>query len=136
MKLIPSLSFNGQCATAFKFYEQCLGGEILSLMPYEGSPMESDVPAEWKSKVMHTEMKFGDFKIMGTDAIPGQYEPTKGMSLTLDVNEPAEAERVFNALAENGTIEMPIAETFWAKKFGALVDQFGISWMVNCSKDE
>jgi PhnB protein len=69
---------------------------------------------------------------MGSDSLPEHYEETKGMSVSLNTNEPAEAERIFQALAENGTVRMPLQETFWAARFGMLVDQFGIPWMVNC----
>jgi len=70
---------------------------------------------------------------MGSDGQPGRdHEQIKGISVALNIEEPAEAERVFNALAENGTIQMPIQSTFWAARFGMLVDQFGVPWMVNC----
>ncbi|NJM98794.1 MAG: VOC family protein [Phormidesmis sp. RL_2_1] len=134
MKLSPYLSFDGQCEAAFKFYEQCLGGEIEALMPYEGSPMAAEVPAEWAHKVMHGEFRLGDRILMGSDCIPQYYEPAKGTSLMIGIDDPAEAERVFSALAEKGKITMPMEETFWAAKFGALVDQFGIPWMINCEK--
>lgn len=132
MKLSPYLSFDGRCATAFKFYEKCLGGKIEVMMPYKGSPMESEVPAEWGDKVMHGEFRLGSFVVMGSDCMPDKYEEVKGSSLMVAIEDPAEAETAFHALAENGTITMPIQKTFWAAKFGMLVDQFGIPWMVNC----
>ena len=136
MQLSPSLSFDGQCETAFKFYEQCLGGKVSAMMRYKGSPMEDDVPDDWGNKVMHAELRLDDYSLMGGDCMPGQYEPAKGTALVVSIDDPVEAERAFEALAENGTIEMPIEETFWAKKFGKLVDQFGIPWMINCDKPE
>jgi PhnB protein len=72
--------------------------------------------------------------LMGSDATPEHYEAAKGFRVTLGMNDPANAERVFHALAENGKVSMPIQETFWAVRFGMLVDQFGIPWMVNCEK--
>ncbi len=134
MKLSPYLSFDGQCETAFKFYEQCLGGKIAALMPYEGSPMADDVPADWANKVMHGELKLGDYVVMGSDCMPGKYEPAKGTYLMVAIDSPDKAEKAFNALAENGTVTMPIAETFWAARFGSLIDQFGIPWMINCDQ--
>ncbi|MEM9265700.1 MAG: VOC family protein [Cyanobacteria bacterium P01_F01_bin.13] len=134
MKLSPYLSFDGRCETAFKFYEKCLGGKIEAIMPYKGSPMESEVSAEWVDKVMHGEFRLGDFVLMGSDCMPDKHEATKGSSLMLAIEDPVEAERAFNALAENGTVTMPIQETFWAAKFGILVDQFGIPWMINCDQ--
>ena len=134
MKLSPYLSFNGCCATAFKFYEQCLGGKIEAMMPYKGSPMEAEVPAEWGDKVMHGEFRLGDFVVMGSDCMSDKYEEAKGTSLMVAIDDPAEAEKAFNALAKNGSVTMPIQETFWAAKFGMLVDQFGIPWMINCDQ--
>lgn len=134
MKLSPYLSFDGRCETAFKFYEQCLGGTIESIMPYKGSPMEAEVPAEWGNKVMHGEFRLGEYVVMGSDCMPDKYEAAKGTSLMVGIDDPTEAERAFNALAANGTVVMPIQETFWAAKFGMLEDQFGIPWMINCDK--
>jgi PhnB protein len=76
----------------------------------------------------------GDGTIFGGDVPPGRYEPPKGFSIVLQMDDPAAAERVFDALAENGRIEMPLQETFWASRFGSVVDQFGIPWAINCEK--
>jgi PhnB protein len=134
MQLNPYLTFNGQCEAAFKFYEQCLGGKIVAMLPHAGTPAEEHVPAEWRNKIMHARLTVGDDVLMGSDAPPDRYEGSKGFSVTLGVDNPAEAERVFNALAEKGTVQMPIQETFWAARFGMLVDRFGIPWMINCEK--
>lgn len=133
MQLNPYLNFNGNCEAAFKFYEQCLGGKNLEMMTYGGSPMANDTPPEWHSKVMHAQITIDGQALMGSDAPPDLFEKQQGMSVLLSIDAPTEAERVFNALAENGTVTMPIQETFWAKRFGMLVDQFGTPWMVNCS---
>ena len=69
---------------------------------------------------------------MGSDAPPDRYEPMKGFSVTLGIDDPNDGERIFNALSENGTMQMPIQKTFWAARFGMLVDQFGTPWMINC----
>jgi len=71
---------------------------------------------------------------VGSDAPPDRYEEPKGLSVTIGVDTAAEAERIFHALADNGTVRMPLQETFWAIRFGTLVDQFGIPWMVNCER--
>ena len=134
MQLNPYLSFDGNCEAAFKFYEKVLGGKIVAMMPHEGSPMESQVPAEWRKKIMHARLTVGDKVLMGSDCPPDRYEPMKGFSVTLTIDEPAEADRVFQALSPGATVSMPIQETFWAKRFGVLVDQFGTPWMINCEK--
>ena len=132
MKLSPYLSFNDECEVAFKFYEQCLDGKIDAMMTYGNSPMAEQTPPEKLDKIMHASLTVGDTVLMGSDALPNYFEKPQGFSVSLVLNDPDEAERVFNALAENGTVQMPIQETFWAARFGMLVDRFGTPWMINC----
>lgn len=132
MQFTPYLSFNGNCEEAFKFYEQTLGGELQSMFRYEGSPMQDRVPAEWRQKVMHTTLKAGDGVLMGADAPPPYFTQPGGFSVSIVFKEPAEAESKFEALGKGGKIMMPIQQTFWARRFGMLVDRFGIPWMVSC----
>ncbi|MEO8716411.1 MAG: VOC family protein [Acetobacteraceae bacterium] len=134
MQINPYLGFNGDCEAAFKFYERCLGGKIVMMMTYGESPMAEQTPAGSRGKIMHARMTVGDWVLMGSDAPPDHYEAMKGISVSLVTDDPAEADRVFHALAENGTVGMPIQETFWADRFGMLVDRFGTPWMVNCEK--
>ena len=134
MQLNPYLTFNGKCEAAFKFYERVLGGKIEAMMTYGSSPMADQTPADWRNKIMHTRLTIGGELLMGSDAPPDRYEPMKGISVTLGIEKPADAERVFHALAENGTVQMPIQETFWAARVGMLVDQFGTPWMINCEQ--
>lgn len=134
MQLNPYLTFDGQCAAAFKFYERNLGGKIEMMMTHGDSPMAEQVSADWRDKIMHARLNLGDRILMGSDAPPDRREAIQGFSMSLSVDSPAEAERVFQALSENGSVRMPLQETFWALRFGMLVDQFGIPWMVNCEK--
>ena len=114
MELNPYLSFNGKCEAAFKFYERCLGGKIVAMMTYEGSPMQDRTLSGWRKKIMHARLTVGDKILMGSDAPPDRYEPMKGFSVTLGIDDPKDAERIFHALSENGTVQMPIQKTFWA----------------------
>jgi PhnB protein len=134
MKVNPYLSFNGNCAAAFRFYQKALGGTIPMTMTYGESPMCDQTPAEFRDKVMHTRLIAGDAVLMGSDAPPDRYQKTQGTTVALGVDSAEEAERIFHALAENGTVTMPISETFWAVRFGMLTDQFGTPWMINCEK--
>ncbi len=134
MQMNPYLNFNGQCEAAFKFYEKSLGGKILCMLTHADSPMAQQVSADWRGKILHALLTVGDKLLMGSDAPPDHYEQPKGFSVSLGIENPADAERVFHALAENGTVRMPIQETFWAHRFGMLVDQFGTPWMINCQK--
>lgn len=134
MQLNPYLSFNGQCEAAFKFYEQCLGGKIEAMLIYGNSPMAEEMPSQWHDKIMHVSLSVGDKILMGSDNPPEHYEETKGSSVLLGVEDPVKAEQLFEKLSENGTVRMPIQETFWAARFGMVVDQFGIPWMINCGQ--
>jgi len=99
MELNPYLSFNGQCEAAFKFYERRLGGEITAMITYGGSPMEEQTPTEWRDKIMHARLMVGDKILMGSDAPPDRYEPMKGFSVTLGIDDPKDAERIFHSLS-------------------------------------
>lgn len=131
MNVSPYLLFNGNCAEAFKFYEEALGGKIEMISTFGGSPAAEHAPPEFADKVLHASMSIGDARIMGSDAPPGQYSQPQGLSVALGLNDPARGEQIFNALAENGTVQMPYQPTFWAAGFGMCVDRFGIPWMVN-----
>ncbi len=128
----PHLNFNGNCEEAFRYYETALGGKIEAMLPHEETEAAQHVPAEWRKKIIHARLKLGDTVLMGADAPPGRYSEPKGFSVSLQVKTPAEAERAFHALAEKGTVQMPITKTFFSERFGMVVDRFGIPWMVNC----
>src|SRR5271157_4730640 len=100
------------------------------MMTYGDSPMAAQTPPDWRDKIIHATLIVGDKRLMGSDAPPEHYEEAKGISVALSVEDTSEAERIFNALAENGTVRMPLQETFWAVRFGVLVDQFGVPWMI------
>jgi PhnB protein len=134
MQMNPYLLFDGRCEAAFKFYAKALGGKIEAMMPHEGTPAAEHVPSEWRSKIIHARMVVGDKVLMGSDAPPDRHEAMKGISVMLGVEKPAEAERIFNALAEGAEVRMPLQRTFWAERFGMLVDQFGTPWMINCDQ--
>jgi len=125
MKVSTVLSFKGDCEAAFKFYEQHLGGQPGPIFRYAGSPMADSVPPDWRDKIMHGSIVVGDHLLMGGDvADAGQYEAPKGFSLSLQISDTAEAERIYNALVPNGTVLMPLEKTFWATRFGSVVDRF------------
>lgn len=134
MQLNPYLAFNGQCKEAFKFYQQCLGGTVETMMTWGDSPMADQVPAEWRDKIMHTTLIVGETALLGADAPPDHYETPRGFSVAVQIDDPAEAERIFSALSENGTVTMPLQQTFRAARFGMATDRFGIAWMVNCGQ--
>ena len=132
MKMNPYVSFKGDCEEAFRIYEKALGGRLGEIFRYGGSPMAGTVPPDWADKVMHGSIEIGGQVMMGGDVAPDRYESPRGVSLSLQIADPADAERIFADLAREGTVIMPLEKTFWAERFGMLVDRFGVSWLVNC----
>lgn len=128
------LNFNGNCEEAFKAYEKILGGKIIALIKARGTPMESHVSPDFLDKVMHVRMSLGSAVIMGSDTPHDNFQIPQGFSVNVGVDTPAQADHIYAALAEGGTQIMPIAETFWAHRFGMCIDRFGTPWMVNCEK--
>jgi PhnB protein len=134
MLMNPYLPFNGDCEVAIKFYERSLGAKIEMLLTHAESPLAADTPPEWLHKILHARLTIDGNTLMASDSPPGHYREPQGIWVSLGIGEPAEAERIFAALAENGEVVMPIGETFWAYRFGMLFDQFKIPWMINCEK--
>lgn len=134
MQLNPYLFFNGNCKAAFEFYEQCLGGKIAMIMTNHDAPPEGQMPEMSGETIMHVRLEVGNWVLLGSDCPPSMFSGNNGFCVNLGIDDPAEAERIFNALAEHGTVQMPFAQTFWAFRFGAVSDRFGIPWMVNCEK--
>ena len=136
MEMSPYLDFKGECEDAFRFYEQCLGGTLGAVFRYAGTPLTDQVPADWQDKVMHASLTLGSQVLMGADVAPDRYEEPKGFSLSLQLNDTADAERMFRQLSANGRIVTPLEKTFWAELFGVVVDRFGITWLINCEGSE
>jgi len=134
MQLNAYLHFNGNCDAAFKFYEQALGGKIEMRSTFGESPMAGQMPA-MKDKVVHARIRIGDQVLMGSDSPPERFSPPQGFSMSLGAKTPEEAEKIFAALSTGGQVHMPMSESFFAHRFGMLVDKFGIPWMVVCQKD-
>ena len=132
MQLNPYLIFNGNCEEALKFYEQTLNGKIEALFHFEGTPAAETAPPEWRDKVLHATLAVDDQRLMASDAPPGHYEQPKGISVSISLKDRDRGEKIFSALAENGTIQMPFQQTFWASGFGMCIDRFGIPWLINC----
>ena len=138
MKLIPFLGFNGKTHEAMAFYAQVLGGKVTSEMRYRDMPpMENtdgcgEMPPETLDHVAHSQLEVGSAILMAADGPSNGGE--NSTTINIDVDTVEEAERVFKALADGGEVKMPIGETFWAHRWGFLIDRYGKPWMVNCMK--
>ncbi|HUF65585.1 MAG TPA: VOC family protein [Gemmatimonadaceae bacterium] len=134
MLLQPYLSFDGDCEAAFRFYAEVLDGTIEAMMTNRDSPVAGETPADWQDKILHASLRVDDEVLMASDAPPGMYSRPQGLHVSIGLSDVARAERIFNALAEGGTVQMPFEETFWALRFGMVADRFGTPWMINCEK--
>jgi len=136
MQLVPYLNFDGQCREAFEFYAKALGASITAQMTYGQAPAEmcAQMPPETLGRIMHTQLESNGALLMGADGPPSHGSQGGGTTLNVMVDTVEDAERIFAALAEGGEIRMPIEETFWAQRWGMLVDRYGKPWMVNCMK--
>jgi PhnB protein len=133
MKIVAYLNFDGQCEAAFKYYERLLGGKLEALMTFGSTPAAEGMPPSHKDKIMHARLVLAPGQeLMGSDSPPGRHLRPSGVHVSLLVDSIAEGERIFRGLADGGTIEMPFEQTFWAPRFGMVVDRFGTPWMVNC----
>lgn len=125
------LFFERDCAQAMRFYERTLGGKLEMMMTYGQSPEPEECPAGAEDLVMHASMKLGDRTLMASDVPPSMGpKPMAGFALSLSYPTADEARRIFDALAQDGSITMPMTKTFWAETFGMLTDRFGTPWMV------
>ena len=105
------------------------------MLTWGDSPMAKDAPPEWSGKICHASLTIGEMAFAGADAFPQTYEAPRGFAILLGITDLADADRLFSALAENGEVQMPLQETFWALRFGQVTDQFGIPWAINCEKE-
>ena len=131
MKLITYLTFAGNCEEALNFYKETLGGEVLQLSRMGEGQME--VPESVKGKVMHARLKIGENILYMSDNFdPSSVKQGNNVSLSLDMDNLAQTESLFNKLSAGGTITQPLQDTFWGARFGMFTDKFGIHWMMNC----
>jgi PhnB protein len=129
---IPYLAFDGNCADAMRFYAKVLDGK-LDLLTFGQSPMAEQTPKDAQNRIMHAHLALdGNGSLYAGDCPPGMpYQGIHGASITLNYDAVAQAERVFNAMADGGKVTMPFGPTFWAKGFGMVTDKFGCPWIVN-----
>jgi len=124
------LVFAGQCSEAFAFYEKTFNSKIQMSMKYSEAPGPTPVPDDFKDKVMHTSMPLGSLLLMGCDSPPGRGAPMGGFQVSVSLTDEAEVKRLYAALSEGGSVQMPLAPTFWSPLFGMCTDKFGLAWMV------
>jgi PhnB protein len=128
------LVFNGNCEQAVEFYRKALGAEVDMMLRFKESPEPPPpgrLPPGFENKIMHTSFRIGQTAVMASDGCKAETQKFEGFSLSLAVRTEAEADGAFAALAEGGTVDMPLAKTFWSPRFGMVTDRFGVRWMIN-----
>ena len=132
MKVQPYLFFDGCCEEAIEFYKRALGAKDVNIMRYKDAPPgeQGGTPPGAENKVMHANFRIGDSVVMASDGYNRGQAKFEGISLSIELPNDAETERVFAALSDGGQVKMPLTKTFFASKFGMTADRFGVSWMV------
>lgn len=133
MQVQPYLFFNGNCEQALEFYKKALGAEVQMMMRYKESPEPppaDKVPANWGDKITHASVRIGETQVLVSDGSPQEGAGFKNFSLTIWAAKEAETDRLFNALANGGQVQMPLGKTFFSPRFGMVTDKFGLGWMV------
>lgn len=133
MRISSHINFDGQCEEAFRVYERVLEGSLQTLLRFSDSPIRSQVPAEWQSRILHATLLVGECELLGSDVFPGQSGHKQGFSVTLSLADSERAKSIFAALGAGGSVLMPLQETFWAKAFGVVTDKYGVTWEINCA---
>lgn len=129
-----SLTFNGDCEAAFKLYERLLGAKAEFVITWGASPLADDVSRDWQDKILFARLRARHMTLLGGDIPPESYRPPAGFTLCLSADDEPEAERLFAALAEGGTVQMALQATFFATRYGEVIDRFGIPWEIRCRK--
>jgi PhnB protein len=132
MQINPYLNFDGNCREALEFYAKALGGTIEFMQTHADSPMKDQTPPAWRDKILHARLRVGNQVLMASDAPPQHYSPAGAYYISIGVETPEEAERIWAALSEGAKVDMPLQQTFWAKRFAMFKDRFGTPWMINC----
>jgi PhnB protein len=130
MKTDLHLNFDGSCAEAFAFYEKTFNSKIVMSMKYSDAPAGTPVPPDMGDKIMHTSLLVGGVLLMGADAPKGRFTAPAGFQISISISDEAEVKRIYAALSEGGSVQMPLMPTFWSPLFGMCTDKFGIGWMV------
>jgi PhnB protein len=130
MQVQPYLSFEGRCDEAIEFYKKAIGAKVDMLMRFKEAPDQSMVSPGSGDKVMHAALRAGDTQLLMSDGRCTGSPNFSGIALALSAASDADADRIFNALAEGGKVNMPMATTFFASRFGMCADKFGVGWMV------
>ena len=130
--ITPYLFFGGRCEEALAFYRTALGAEVEMLMRFDEMPEPAPpgmLQPGFEKKVMHASFRVRGIPLFASDGCEAGAKMV-GVQLALTVPAEEDARRAFDALADGGSVQMPLTKTFWSPCYGMLTDRFGLSWMV------
>lgn len=130
MQIEPYLFFDGRCDEAIAFYRNALGADVSMLTRFKNAPDPAMIRPGTEEKVMHANLRIGDATVLVSDGRCTGQPNFQGFSLAITAADETEADRVFIALSDGGTVTMPMGKTFFSPRFGMLTDRFGVGWIV------
>ena len=130
MLVQPYLNFDGRCEEALEFYKKAIGAKVGMLMHFRDAPDKSMITPGNENKVMHSQVQLGNSTVLMSDGRCTGKANFHGVALSISAKTEAEADKIFNGLAEGGQVQMPLGKTFFSPRFGMLADKFGVGWMV------
>ena len=132
MNIQPYLYFDGRSQEAIDFYKDAIGAKVEMVMHFKDAPkeMQSQIKPGTQDKIMHACIKVGDTPVFLSDGHCNGSATFSGVTLTINADSDAEADKLFAALGKGGQVQMPLSETFFATRFGMLADKFGVGWMI------
>jgi PhnB protein len=137
MQVESYLFFDGRCEEAIEFYKKTLGAKVEMMMRFKDSPEPPNpgmTPPGSENKIMHASLHIGDARVLASDGNCAGKPQFQGFALAITANSEADAERMFNALADGGKVQMPLTKTFFSPRFGMVADRFGVGWMILVSR--
>lgn len=129
----PYLFFRGRCSEAIAYYKQTLGAEEVTVMRFKDNPERptaGQMPAGMDDRIMHATLRIAGAELMMADGMRSGSTDFDCVAVSLSVANEADVDRIVNALAKDGKIQMTPSPTFFAKRFGGAIDKFGVNWMV------
>jgi uncharacterized glyoxalase superfamily protein PhnB len=130
------LVFAGNCREAMAFYAAITGGHLEAMITFGETPAAADTPSHWHDRIIHASLNLRGRRLMGADMSGDCYQAPQGSAVHLEYEDVAQAEEIFTALSEGGTVTMPIGQTFWARRFGMATDRFGVPWMISAGTEK
>ena len=131
----PWINFNGNAEEAFTFYKSVFGGEFAKVIRFKDLASDNfQVPENEANKIMTITLPIGKHNVLMANDVPefmgrvNENENRSKISVSADSRE--EADKIFNELSADGTVEGEIGDSPWGTYAGMFRDKYGIEWIV------